>query len=278
MEFELAYGKEKIKLELSDNFDVDIFAPLTADKYVTFECFKAVFTKEGGNQFLSGEKLLFIVNDGFRNTPTSLILKWLDIIDTTFINRVHFIISTGTHKEPTENHYQSIFGKYYPRLRNQIIHHNARDYSSMVKIGVDKSGADVWVNKIIFEYDKVCLIGSVEPHYFAGFTGGRKSIFPGLTDFTTIERNHNLANSLEAAPLRLKDNPVAEHLSSLMSLLDFSNYFSFQTVLDAEQQLASIFMGDVYSSFEKAAAYAKRIYAHEVAQEYDMVISELLPP
>ena len=110
----------------------------------------------------------------------------------------------------------------------------------MESIGEDQFGEEVFINSMLDQAESLCVISSVEPHYFAGFTGGRKSFFPGLTDLATIERNHNLANSLEAQPMRIAGNPVAEHMENLLSLIDTSRMLSIQAVLNSKNRIAGL--------------------------------------
>lgn len=275
---ELAFNNKMMKIKLPNNIEVDNFSPQTTKYPVTFDQFKATFESSGGDKLFSKEKLLVVVNDGFRNTPTELVLDWLLRLNGSYLQNSQFLIATGVHDAPTEKHLQKIFGKFYGQLKGQISFHNAKDKSSMVKVGIDQFDEEVWVNKALFDYDNVCLIGSVEPHYFAAYTGGRKSIFPGLADFRTVERNHNMANSLEAAPLKIEGNPVAEHLNALLKMLDTSRFFSIQTVIDAQKQLAGVFMGDLDESFQQAVSLAKKIFTHKVNSFYDVILCEITPP
>jgi nickel-dependent lactate racemase len=148
----------------------------------------------------------------------------------------------------------------------------------MTLVGRDRFNCEVFLNSAVLRAGQVIAIGSVEPHYFAGYTGGRKSIFPGLTDLATVERNHNLANSLEAAPLKLAENPMAEHLDELMGLIDQDKLFGIQIVTDARHQVAGVFCGSLAKGFRDAVGLAQDIFAHSVTHKYDVVLCELLPP
>ena len=139
-------------------------------------------------------------------------------------------------------------------------------------------GGEVYVNRLIIEADRIFIIGSVEPHYFAGFTGGCKSLFPGLTDLATIERNHNLANSLQAAPMKIEGNPVAEHLWSLYDLLDDKKFFTVQLVSDCAGQTAAAFFGEVKSAFTEASTFARKLFAPKIVKRHDVVLCEVMPP
>lgn len=221
---------------------------------------------------------LVVVNDGYRNTPTPLILQWLDRLDPEFLDRASFLIATGTHDAPTEEHYHRIFGPFHDRVQRRTSYHDCQDRNSMVRFTDDPLGGAVLVNRAVLGDRPVLIIGSVEPHYFAGYTGGRKSIFPGLVDLATTERNHNLASSMSAAPLKLAGNPVAEHLQRLTDQIDSERFFSIQAVLDAEHRLGGVFCGRLADSFDRAVFLADQIYAHHVSRTYDLVLAELRPP
>jgi nickel-dependent lactate racemase len=148
----------------------------------------------------------------------------------------------------------------------------------MVVVGTDHFGKEARINRLAVDSKAILVISSVEPHYFAGYTGGRKSFFPGLADLATVERNHNLANSLDAAPLRLAGNPVAEHLDELISMFDSRRVLSIQTVLDVEGKLAGLFVGELKSTFEQGVELADKIYAHSVTEPFDTVICSMESP
>lgn len=278
MEIDFTYGNRILTLDFPSNVSVDIFQAESNSKPYTFADFKNEITHTQLNQLCKNSKYLCIVNDGYRNTPTPTILSWLSEIDPGFLNNADFMIATGTHDAPTEKHYHKIFGDLYNKIQSRVTYHNAHDYSFLIKIGTDKFGEEVWINKAVVEYSSILIIGSVEPHYFAGFTGGRKSLFPGLNDVPTIERNHNLAISLAAAPLKIDGNPVAEHLESLLDLVKMENIISIQAVMDSKNNLIECFCGPLRSSFEKAVTIANKIYARKIDKQYDMVLAEILPP
>ncbi len=275
---EVAYGKAKLKFEIPDTATVDLYEPAAADRIIDYPDFTSAFERAGGDRFLAGEAPLIVVNDGHRNTPTPQILEWLDQYKPHLLDSARFLVAAGTHKPPTEKHYSVIFGQYYDRLADRISVHKATDLTMMTKIGEDRLAQGVWLNKLVLKSEKVFIIGSVEPHYFAGFTGGRKAFFPGLTDRKTIERNHNLANSLDAAPLRLDGNPMAEDLRRLRKMVRIDRLFSVQAVLDAERRVCGVFFGDLDEAFSQGVTLAEKIYARKISRSYDAVVCELLPP
>ncbi len=278
MKVELTYAPAPITIEVPSSIKVDTFSPASVRHPLGFDAFQRTFIEAGGDLFLSGVTPLIVVNDGYRNTPTATILEWLDRLSPTFIDSSRYLIATGVHGAPTEGHYHKIFGSLWERVRTKVSYHNAQDRSSMSLIDKDSLGGEVWLNNAILKNKKVLVVGSVEPHYFAGFTGGRKSIFPGLTDFDTVARNHNLANSLKATPLKLEGNPVTEHLDSLMAMLDPDRFFGIQVVTDSKRQIAGLLCGRLDVAFKNATSIAEKIYARQVSKRYDVIICEVLPP
>jgi nickel-dependent lactate racemase len=116
------------------------------------------------------------------------------------------------------------------------------------------------------------VTGSVEPHYFAGFTGGRKAFLPGIAAYKTIEANHKLALSPAARSLALEGNPVHEDMMEALALIKIP-VFSLMTVLDKEQRIAAAATGDLAESFYTAVETAKKIFCVAVPGKADIVIS-----
>ncbi|RKX26945.1 MAG: hypothetical protein DRP45_02265 [Candidatus Zixiibacteriota bacterium] len=278
MEISLAYGNAEIVIEIPDGVTTDQFGVTSAESPVSYEEFAASFAAGGCEKMLSCASPLIVVNDGHRSTPTSQVLGFLDKRDDSLLDRARFLIATGTHPAPTDEHLRTIFGPFLDRVRNRVVWHDATDESLMMKIGQDHFGEDVFVNRLVQEHELVLVISSVEPHYFAGFTGGRKSFLPGLTNLATVERNHNLANSLEAAPLKIAGNPVAEHMDELLHMLELDKLLSVLVVVDAGGNVASIHCERVDRAFDDAIASAAKLYAHTIDDQYDLVLAEVLPP
>ncbi len=278
MNIELAYAGTSLRISIPDFIQVDEFSPRHLFPTIGEEVFAERFLRMFGTEMFTGSPSLVVVNDGYRSTPTATILEWLYRLSPLFVLQSHYLVSTGTHPPPTEEHYRKIFGKLWDDVKGRVAYHDARETASMALVGKDRFQKEVWVNKAIVEHDRVLVIGSVEPHYFAGYTGGRKSIFPGVTDFETVVRNHNMANSLAAAPLKLSGNPVAEHLDSLMRMLPAEKFYGIQIVADSRKQIVGLTVGHLEEAFEEAKAIAQEVFVSSVSKQYDVVIGEVLPP
>jgi lactate racemase len=227
-------------------------------------------------EFLApAERLLVIVNDATRPTPTPAILDAVG--DRLAENGARFLVGTGAHRGPTEAEYRQILGRHYDRFRKRIEAHDSRDRANLVDLGRTRNGTPVLLNRALVEADRVVATGSVEPHYFAGYTGGRKAFLPGVAGFETIESNHRLALDPRARALSLADNPVSQDMDDALRLLG-SHIFSIMTVQGRDQGLSACLAGDITSSFAAAVEKAKAVFAVRLPALADIVITVARKP
>ena len=127
----------------------------------------------------------------------------------------------------------------------------------------------------------IITINSIEPHYFAGWTGGRKRIVPGLAGYKTITANHKLTLSPECQICRLEGNPVHDDLQEAfdmcMDKITDKGFFTFQFIVDSKATIHNLYAGN-YSVFKKGVNTAKSIFQIPIAHNYDVVISVVYAP
>lgn len=215
------------------------------------------------------EDVVFLVNDGTRPTPTARVLDVL--AGHMDLGKARYLIATGAHRGPTEGELKFIFGDHLKELRERIVVHDAR-LSKCVHLGVSKNGTDMEVNEVAVNADRLIIVTSVEPHYFAGYTGGRKSFLPGVASFRTIEQNHRLAMRPEAKTLVLEGNPVHEDMMDALTVVK-KDIFSIQVVLDRHQRIYKAAAGDLHKAFRQAVEWADEVFAITIKQRYDAVIT-----
>ena len=275
MQVVIPYGKENIKVDVPD--DCEILVPNKVsikdqDKLIG-EALEKPIGFESYDEFAEdADKLLVIVNDATRPTPTSKILKYLLPVLSPHPD-VKFLIATGVHRAPTEEEYKFIFGDTYEIFRRRVYAHDARKDEDMTYLGKSKNGTEMYINKLVPEYHNILVIGSVEPHYFAGYTGGRKSFLPGVASFKTIEMNHKLALSDDACSLALDGNPVNEDMVDAMNVLKDLNVFSIQTVLTGDHKLYAVTAGDLHKSFDAAIEYSNQVFCVPLKHKGNIVIT-----
>lgn len=223
-------------------------------------------------QFIGDARnLLFLINDATRPTPTAKILK---ILYSQIENKdVKFLIATGMHRAPTEEECLEIFGELYETLKNRIFAHDSKKDEDMVHLGTSKNGTEMYVNKMAVEAHKIVIIGSVEPHYFAGYTGGRKSFLPGVASYKTIEQNHKLALKSSAKALSLEGNPVHEDMEDAITTIKDKEIFAIMTVLDRYERIYAATAGDITESLKAAIDKAHRVFSVEIKDKADIVVA-----
>jgi len=226
------------------------------------------------------QRILVLVNDYTRPTPNAPILTALE---PTLRNRdAKYLVCLGTHRPPTEPELARIFGPDFLNSsliahRSSLLCHDSKDNSRLFFLGKTSFGTDVWLNKELLWADKVITINSIEPHYFAGYTGGRKGFLPGIAGYDTITQNHNMVTRAGSTTFGLKGNPVHEDMTEAARMLP-RPVFSIQLSQDRNHNLLSIRCGDLFKSFDEAAADAHTVFAVPVKEKADIVLSVLGPP
>ena len=276
MKVDIRYGRDgKQQVHIPDEGFLGLVYPNDVEPRSSEEEIRAAIDDPIGTapigEFLKGgEDIVFIVNDGTRPTPTAKVLECLaDRIDLT---KARYLIATGTHRAPTEEEYRFIFGDLYEMLKDNIHSHDSRK-DEMVLLGRSKNGTDMEVNRMAVDADRLVIITSVEPHYFAGYTGGRKSFLPGVASFKTIEQNHKLAMKEEAQALVLEGNPVHEDMIDALEVVKGKPIFSIQTVLDRHQEVYSVAAGDLHEAFFQAVEWANEVFSVSIKEKADVVIT-----
>ncbi|OGC43925.1 hypothetical protein A2Y85_06715 [candidate division WOR-3 bacterium RBG_13_43_14] len=224
----------------------------------------------------SARNLLVIVNDASRPTPTAEVLTF--IYDRIRKLNPRFLIATGLHPAPDVQEIRSIFGELYYQINDSITLHDSKNSDDLVDLGTSRHNTSLTVNKLVTEADKIITIGSIEPHYFAGYTGGRKSILPGVAGYDTIEQNHRHALHPNARPLMLDNNPVHEDMLDMIDALGVNRFFSIQTVMSRHHKTIYASCGDIHDSFEKARLNTVQNFRVEVPTKVDIIMSIACPP
>ena len=276
MKIDVPYGKDsRMSAVISDDINVSFLEANDVkigneDKNIKDSINNPINSKSFKDFLSNAKKVLVIVNDATRPTPTTKILEF--IFDDLKRIDYNFIIATGAHRGPSREEYLQIFGSFYEEIKDRIIVHDARVEEDMVFLGKSTNGTSMYVNKAGVEADKIVIISSVEPHYFAGYTGGRKSFLPGIAGYKTIEQNHKLALAPEAKALALEGNPVHEDMIDAIKTVK-QEIFSIMTVLDKNHKVYATCCGHINDSFHAAIEIANEVFAAPLEEKADIVVS-----
>jgi len=276
----LKYGKKDIQLPIHDK---NIIKILNSNKQKTLlhpenrlkellknpincSSLKDLVTKK------EADKVLVIVNDITRPTPYDVILSPL-LEELHYIGikkeNIIFIIATGSHRGNSKEEIIEIFGEDIAGCYKFINHDDQK--SQMKDFGQLKSGNRLLVNSIVSEMDFVITTGVIVPHYFAGFSGGRKSILPGICGRKTIEANHANMVYPDARAGNLKGNPVHEEMQEAAEKVGVD--FNINVVTDEDHQIIEIVAGEMYASWLKGVEVCKKTYLCPIKYRADIVIA-----
>lgn len=275
MNVKIPYGKDFVDIDVTIPHEVlSPNEPEVGDESsIILEALSDPVEKEPFEEFANNaDKMLVIVNDATRPTPTARVLE--EVQDTLRSHPdVKFIVATGAHRGPTEDEFRFIFGNLYDEFKDSIYVHDARKDEDMEYLGISSNGTEMYLNKMVRDAGNILVIGSVEPHYFAGYTGGRKAFLPGVAGFKTIEMNHKHALSNKAQSLALEGNPVAEDMTDAMAVLNDLNIFSIQTILTADHGLYAMAAGDLFKSFDAAVEKANEVFCTSATKKGNIVLT-----
>ncbi|AYD40371.1 nickel-dependent lactate racemase [Clostridium fermenticellae] len=168
--------------------------------------------------------------------------------------KIKILIATGFHRLTTKEELIDKFGREVVE-NEEIIVHDSRDDSNLVKIGTLPSGGELIINKIAVETELLIADGFIESHFFAGFSGGRKSVLPGIASAKTIMANH--CSEFIASPYartgKLNDNPI--HRDMLYAAEKAKLAFILNVVIDGDKKIINAFAGDSKLAHEEGCKF-----------------------
>ena len=184
---------------------------------------------------------------------------------------ITLLIATGFHRGTTQDELRTKLGDEI--LKNErIVIHDCRDAASNVCIGTLPSGAPCVIDRVAAETDLLVAEGFIEPHFFAGFSGGRKSVLPGVCDQVTVLGNHcsRFIDSEFARTGVLDGNPLHRDMVAAARLAKLS--FIVNVVIDEEKRTVAAFAGDMEQAHEAGCAFLRQ-YCEVSAAPADIVIT-----
>ena len=184
---------------------------------------------------------------------------------------ITLLIATGFHRKTTQAELEAKLGAEVARTE-KIVVHDATDDSQMVEMGVLPSGATLKINRIAAETELLLSEGFIEPHFFAGFSGGRKSVLPGVADRQSVLGNHcgEFIASEFARTGVLDGNPLHRDMVAAAKMAKLA--FIVNVVIDEEKRTAAAFAGDPFEAHAAGVAFL-RGYCEVEARPSDIVIS-----
>jgi nickel-dependent lactate racemase len=279
MESKLAYGKTGLKVNIPDHIHTEVVEPrfveglADQDQAVRDALAKPIQHPPLKESVKIGQRVAIIFSDITRATPYDILVPaLLEALDHLPDKDITFFCATGTHRPATPEELVTILGKEIVE-RFRIVQNDAGEKAEYTHVGTTASGNQIELNKEILECDLRILTGFIEPHFFAGFSGGGKALMPGMAYVETIRYNHsirNLENSLARWGFTY-GNPLWE---DVMEAAEFASpLFLLNIALNKEKQITGVFAGDLREAHKKGCAFVKETAMAGLDQPFDVVIT-----
>jgi lactate racemase len=227
----------------------------------------------------AGDTVLIVVSDATRATGSAQIVNLLvrRLIESGILpGHIAIIFATGIHRPVRPDEKVHLLTSFIAQ-RIQTIDHDAYDPQRMVQVGELADGSPIEVNRALKDFAKVIVTGGVGFHYFAGFTGGRKSICPGLASARTIEATHMLALDSDRGGRRagvgtglLDGNAVSEACEQAAALIE--PVFTINAIVDDQGRVEKIYAGHWRASHRRACEDYLASHSRTITAKRDVVV------
>ncbi len=273
------YGEHGLTFEIPDDANVTILEPTyqSALSNISQSLREALKNPIGapplGTTVKASDYVAIVFSDFTRPVPNRVIIPAI-LESLSHVPDSHIILfnATGTHRGNTREELLELLGEDIVE-RFRVIQNNASDKSSHLMAGVTSSGDEIWLHREFLSCDYRILTGAIEPHFFAGFSGGGKAVMPGLAGLETIELNHSSRNldNPNATWGVTHGNPIWEEIqeAALMAHPDFLVNVS----LNREKAITGIFAGDMSKAHAAGCEFVRNTVMIPVSEPFDIVIT-----
>ena len=216
-----------------------------------------------------GEKIAIVTSDITRPCPTWQIMQALLLHLYAAGDKredITLVFALGSHRHHTPEEMQHLAGDL---AYNEItcVDSNPDD---CINLGVTKSGTPVDITRVVAEADRRICLANIEYHYFAGYSGGAKSIMPGVSNRAAIQSNHSMMVRPEAHAGRLAGNPIREDIEEAAAICGID--YIVNVVLDEHKQIIKAVAGDVTAAHRAGCAFFDTLYRKEISKKADIVL------
>lgn len=216
-----------------------------------------------------------VISDVTRPVPNRLLLPpILQTLEAAGIPRqqILILVATGLHRPNLGEELVEMVG---PEIAQQyrIENHHGQDESEHVYLGQTPRDVPVWIDRRYVEADLKITTGLIEPHFMAGFSGGRKLICPGIAGLKTIHAWHSprFLEHPNACNGRLEGNPVHEENTWIARCAGCD--FVVNTVIDAQRRLLAVVAGDMEAAFHEGVAFVRQLVIDTIPEPVDVVVT-----
>ncbi|MGG1658606.1 nickel-dependent lactate racemase [Brevibacillus sp. NRS-1366] len=277
MKTTLLYGKEGLSIEVPD--DSLIVEPknlpgLENEEEAVRQALQSpIGTAPLRDLVKSADTVAIVISDITRPTPNHKLVPWI-LSELSHVPLENFVVinGTGTHRDQTREEFVQMLGEWV--VNNvRVINHHCHEKEELVKVGESRFGCEAYLNKAYVEADFKIVTGFIEPHFFAGFSGGPKGIMPGIAGIETIMTFHNAR--MIGDPLatwgNMENNPVQDMAREVNRMCKPD--FMLNVTLNREKEITAVFAGELFEAHDQGCAFAKEHAMIRCDHRFDVVIT-----
>ena len=279
MQVQVAYGRTGLAIEVPSGTDIIQSTQLpgvTSEKAALEQALRSpIESAPLADRVDPSSHVVIVHTDITRATPNDRILPVvLDELLDAGVPRTHITLvnALGTHRPQTESEHRALVGDaVYENFR--CLQHDAFDDDLLVDMGRTSNGHPVRLHHLLVDSDLCILTGFIEPHFFAGFSGGPKGVLPSLAGFESVLSNHGrrMVGSPTATWGSLDGNPIWEEMKEVALMLD--EVFLLNVTLNQQHEITGVFAGDLLTAHRKGTDFVRRHSMVPVGEPYDIVVS-----
>ncbi len=278
MDVRIAYGEQGLTLHLPGRH-VDLVEP----RYLAALPDESAAVSEGLRHPIASpplrelvrpnDRVVIVFSDITRPVPNRTIFPPL-LAELSHVpdDRITLLNGVGLHRPNTAAELDRMLGPEVAR-RYRVVNHDALDETGLAYLGNSRFGGEIWLNRAYVDADVRIVTGFIEPHFFAGFSGGPKGVIPGVAGARTITHNHDAAmighpNARWGVTI---GNPIHEEQREGVALAP--PRFLVNVATNREKRITGVFAGDYLRAHEAGCAFVREAAMREVERRYPIVIT-----
>ena len=278
MEVHIPYGHSDLSVRIPDRYGVDIIEapavkPAEDPEQVVWTALDGLLGDVKWSDFAGARSAAIAINDKTRPVPHHQLLPpLLERLASLGIpdKAVRFYIAGGSHPPMVPDEYPAILpGDLLARF--QVVSHDAEAYDQMVNLGKTSYGTPVWVNRDYLQSDLKIVVGNIEPHQFAGFSGGVKSAAIGLAGLKTINQNHSLMTQPASLLGEYEANPARQDIEEIGRKVGIQ--LALNAILNQQRQIVHVLAGEPLAVMRAGLPLSRQVCQVVAHQRYSLLIS-----
>ena len=220
------------------------------------------------------DRVTIVFTDITRATPNQRIIPWLlEYLDGIVPrDNITLLNALGTHRPNTRSELERMLTPAVV-TNYRVLNHESENRGAHVQVGTTRDGTPALINRHLAEADARIITGFIEPHFFAGFSGGPKGIMPGAAHLETIMSNHGSRNIGDPNAVFgvTEGNPIWEEMRDIA--LRVGPSFLLNVALNGQREISGVFAGDLIQAHKAGIAFVRKAAMQPVSRLFDIVVT-----